>query len=113
MERMARDRRGLSSLLVVQVLTYPPDFIILIRLGNLPYTATTASISKHFASLKPASIRHITHKDQPSKSKGYAFLEFDGYDRMKTCLKLHHQSTFDDGLSAARKINVELTYFDS
>ncbi|KAI9860014.1 MAG: hypothetical protein M1813_006361 [Trichoglossum hirsutum] len=85
----------------------PKRFIVFI--GNLPFTATTASISKHFASLKPASIRHITHKDQPTKSKGYAFLEFDGYDRMKTCLKLHHQSTFDDGLSAARKINVELT----
>ncbi|KAI9776022.1 MAG: hypothetical protein M1839_000624 [Geoglossum umbratile] len=85
----------------------PKRFIVFI--GNLPFTATTASVSKHFASLKPASVRHITHKDQPTKSKGYAFLEFDGYDRMKTCLKLHHQSTFDDGLSAARKINVELT----
>ncbi|KAH0543772.1 hypothetical protein FGG08_001954 [Glutinoglossum americanum] len=85
----------------------PKRFIVFI--GNLPFTATTASISKHFASLKPSSIRHITHKDQPTKSKGFAFLEFDGYDRMKTCLKLHHQSTFDDGLSAARKINVELT----
>jgi nucleolar protein 6 len=29
---------------------------------------------------------------------------------MKTCLKLFHHSTFDDGLSAPRKINVELTY---
>ncbi|KAI9769423.1 MAG: hypothetical protein M1840_004125 [Geoglossum simile] len=85
----------------------PKRFIVFI--GNLPFTATTASISRHFASLKPASIRHITHKDQPTKSKGYAFLEFAGYDRMKTCLKLHHQSTFDDGLSASRKINVELT----
>ncbi|KAH0563411.1 hypothetical protein GP486_002016 [Trichoglossum hirsutum] len=85
----------------------PKRFIVFI--GNLPFTATTASISKHFASLKPVSIRHITHKEKPTVSKGYAFLEFDGYDRMKTCLKLLHQSTFDDGLSAARKINVELT----
>jgi nucleolar protein 6 len=29
---------------------------------------------------------------------------------MKTCLKLFHHSMFDDGLSAPRKINVELTY---
>lgn len=29
---------------------------------------------------------------------------------MKTCLKQYHQSTFDDGKSPARKINVELTY---
>jgi len=36
-------------------------------------------------------------------------LEFEGYDRMKTCLKLYHHSNFDDGLSPARKINVELT----
>jgi len=28
---------------------------------------------------------------------------------MKTCLKLFHHSMFDDGLSAPRKINVELT----
>ena len=29
---------------------------------------------------------------------------------MKTCLQLFHHSTFDDGLSPARKVNVELTY---
>lgn len=32
---------------------------------------------------------------------------------MKTCLKLMHHSTFDDGKSAPRKINVELTYVHS
>lgn len=37
-------------------------------------------------------------------------MEFEGYDHMKTCLKLFHHSMFDDGLSAPRKINVELTY---
>lgn len=49
-------------------------------------------------------------KDDPTKSKGYAFLEFDGYDHMKTCLKLFHHSNFDDGISLPRKISVELTY---
>ena len=66
------------------------------------------SITRHFAKVQPSSIRHRTQKDT-GKSKGYAFLEFDGYERMKTCLKLYHHSNFDDGLSPARKINVELT----
>ena len=29
---------------------------------------------------------------------------------MKTCLKLFHQSAFDDGETPSRKLNVELTY---
>ena len=78
-------------------------------LGNLPFTATKTSIEKHFGSVKPDSIRHITHKDELSKSKGFAFLEFTSYDRMKTCLKLYHHSQFEDGLSGGRRINVELT----
>lgn len=82
-------------------------FIVFI--GNLPFTATTESITAHFASVKPKSVRHLTQKDNPTKSKGCAFVEFEGYDHMKTCLKLFHHSMFDDGLSAPRKINVELT----
>ena len=77
-------------------------------LGNLPYTATDESISKHFAKVQPKSIRHRTEKGK-QKSKGFAFLEFEGYDRMKTCLKLYHGSSFDDGISPARELNVELT----
>ncbi|KAL2037908.1 hypothetical protein N7G274_009383 [Stereocaulon virgatum] len=84
----------------------PQRFIVFI--GNLPYTATDASIQTHFAKVHPNSIRHRTDKET-GKSKGFAFLEFEGYDRMKTCLKLYHQSSFDDGVSAARKLNVELT----
>ncbi|KAF6222927.1 hypothetical protein HO133_000978 [Letharia lupina] len=81
-------------------------FIVFI--GNLPYTATDESVSKHFAKINPKSIRHRKEKDT-EKSKGFAFLEFEGYDRMKTCLKLYHQSDFEDGESPARKLNVELT----
>ncbi|KAL9126588.1 MAG: hypothetical protein Q9217_004380 [Psora testacea] len=81
-------------------------FIVFI--GNLPFTATDASISKHFAKVQPKSIRHRTDK-VTGKSKCFAFLEFDGYDRMKACLKLYHHSSFDDGMSPARKLNVELT----
>ncbi|KAJ8058525.1 hypothetical protein OCU04_012708 [Sclerotinia nivalis] len=82
-------------------------FIVFI--GNLPFTATTASIKNHFAAVKPASVRHLTEKGNPTKSRGCAFLEFEGYDHMKTCLKQFHQSTFNDGISAPRKVNVELT----
>ncbi|KAH6671721.1 hypothetical protein B0J14DRAFT_79684 [Halenospora varia] len=85
----------------------PARFICFI--GNLPFSATQQSLQKHFASVKPISIRVLSQKDDPTKSKGCAFVEFDGYDHMKTCLKLLHHSMFDDGISPARKINVELT----
>jgi len=84
-------------------------FIVFI--GNLPFTTTTDMIEKHFASITPASTRHITDP-QTKKSKGYAFLEFSNFDRMKTCLKLYHHSTFDTGIGGEkgkRRINVELT----
>ena len=76
-------------------------------LGNLPFSATTDSITRHFSTLEPQSVRHCTVKET-GKSKGFAFIEFAGYDRMKTCLQYHH-SSFDDGISPPRKINVELT----
>ena len=84
-------------------------FIVFI--GNLPFTATTEGITAHFASIAPTSVRHLTEPGS-NKSKGYAFLEFANYDRMKTCLKLFHHSTFDSGVGGERgqrKINVELT----
>jgi nucleolar protein 6 len=86
--------------------TYKKFLICII--GNLPFTATKDAIEKHFKSVEPHSIRLITHKDS-GKSKGYAFLEFNRYDHMKTCLKLFHHSSFDDGKSPPRKINVDLT----
>jgi nucleolar protein 6 len=93
-------------------------FIVFI--GNLPYTATTASIQHHFSKLQPFTVRHSTDKST-GRSRGFAFLEFEGYDKMKTCLKLYHHSLFDarDTAESAgegkrremkpRKINVELT----
>ena len=94
-------------------------FILFI--GNLPYSATTPQIEFHFSKLAPTSIRHSTDKST-GRSKGFAFLEFAGYDKMKTCLKLYHHSIFDpqdskDGQKVERKdkkkpgrrINVELT----
>jgi nucleolar protein 6 len=84
-------------------------FIVFI--GNLPFTATTEQITEHFASIQPQSVRHSTEKGT-NKSKGFAFLEFANYDRMKTCLKLYHHSMFDSGIGGERgkrRINVELT----
>ncbi|KAL8784565.1 MAG: hypothetical protein Q9213_003913 [Squamulea squamosa] len=86
--------------------TKPHRFVVFV--GNLPYTATDSSIQKHFANLKPTSIRHL-HSKTTGKSKGFAFLEFNQYDRLKTCLKTFHQSKFDDGISPPRSLNVELT----
>ncbi|KAJ6157333.1 hypothetical protein N7470_004925 [Penicillium chermesinum] len=78
--------------------------------GNLPYSANHESLSKHFEKNPPAEIRVATKKDDPkNKCRGFAFIEFDNYDRMKTCLKLYHHSTFDDGKYPPRRINVELT----
>ena len=70
-----------------------PRFILFI--GNLPYTATTASIKAHFSKLAPFNVRHSTNKDT-GHSRGFAFLEFDLYDRMQTCLKLYHHSLFEE-----------------
>ncbi|KAL8914164.1 MAG: hypothetical protein Q9171_001159 [Xanthocarpia ochracea] len=72
------------------------------------FVATDASVQQHFATLKPTSIRHRREKTT-GKSKGFVFLEFDAYDRLKTCLKTFHHSKFDDGISPARPLNVELT----
>ena len=67
-------------------------FIVFV--GNLPYKATDATIRGHFKKLEPFTLRHRTDPET-TKSKGFAFLEFENYDRMKTCLKLYHHSMFD------------------
>ncbi|KAK0656463.1 hypothetical protein B0T16DRAFT_310868, partial [Cercophora newfieldiana] len=77
--------------------------------GNLPFTATAESVKEHFASVQPISVRLLTERDNLSKSRGIAFVEFAGYDTMKTCLEKFHHTEFNDGKSAPRKINVELT----
>jgi nucleolar protein 6 len=95
-----------------------PKQRFIVFVGNLPYTASTSTIRSHFSKLAPFAVRHSTDKST-GRSRGFAFLEFEGYDRMKTCLKLYHHSLFDVGgeLSSGkggrkcqtRKINVELT----
>ncbi|EXJ95896.1 hypothetical protein A1O1_01021 [Capronia coronata CBS 617.96] len=96
-------------------------FIVFV--GNLPFDATASQVKDHFAKLVPSSVRLSTDK-ATGKGKGFAFIEFDAYDKMKTCLKLYHHSLFDPhgeenagdpGAKAAkgkrkpRRINVELT----
>ena len=102
----------------------PARFIVFV--GNLPYTATAAQVQDHFVKLGPADVRLTTDK-ATGQGKGFAFVEFDGYDKMKTCLKLYHHSIFDpeskgkdkentkeheetgEGKKRGRRINVELT----
>lgn len=67
-------------------------FILFI--GNLPFSTTTDSINHHFRALQPFTVRHMTDK-KTKKSRGTAFIEFESYDKMKTCLKLYHHSLFD------------------
>lgn len=93
-------------------------FIVFV--GNLPYTATTAQLETHFNKISP-KIRHPTDKET-GKSRGFAFLEFTDYVKMKTALKAYHHSLFEPDRIAAgkdvrigdkknkgRMINVELT----
>lgn len=90
-------------------------FIVFV--GNLPFSATVQDIEKHFSAVKPISIRLLHEKANPTKSRGIAFVEFAGFDHMKTCLKTLHHSTITcqgrdhrgDPKPEERQINVELT----
>ncbi|KAK0266688.1 hypothetical protein LTR91_022512 [Friedmanniomyces endolithicus] len=101
-------------------------FILFI--GNLPFTTTDTALRAHFKKLSPFTLRHRTDPST-GKSKGFAFLEFENYDRMETCLKKYHHTLFDPddyredkgkfggvggerakaGKNRGRQINVELT----
>ncbi|UKZ74180.1 hypothetical protein TrVFT333_001839 [Trichoderma virens FT-333] len=81
----------------------------IVFVGNLPYSATAASITAHFATLKPIAVRCLTKKEDPKACRGIAFVEFATSTHQRTCLDKFHHSMFEDGISPARKINVELT----
>ncbi|KAG5983277.1 hypothetical protein E4U55_000355 [Claviceps digitariae] len=81
----------------------------IVFVGNLPFSATAASITAHFASLKPISVRCLKNKGDANPCRGIAFVEFANVWSMRTCLDKFHHTIFEDGVSAGRKINVELT----
>ncbi|GAO14850.1 uncharacterized protein UV8b_04090 [Ustilaginoidea virens] len=81
----------------------------IVFVGNLPFSATAESIKAHFASLQPISVRCLTNRDDGNPCRGIAFVEFANVWTMRTCLDKLHHSVFEDGVSAPRKINVELT----
>ncbi|KAL7917587.1 hypothetical protein ACQKWADRAFT_306495 [Trichoderma austrokoningii] len=81
----------------------------IVFVGNLPYTATAATITAHFASLKPVAVRCLTKKEDPKMCRGIAFVEFSSPAHQRTCLDKFHHSMFEDGISEPRRINVELT----
>ncbi|KAF2877009.1 hypothetical protein BDV95DRAFT_663841 [Massariosphaeria phaeospora] len=83
-------------------------FIVFV--GNLPFTATKEQVEAHFEKIEPAAVRLQTDKFT-KKPKGTAFVEFDRFERMETCLKKYHHSIFAEGnkKKEGRKINVELS----
>ncbi|KAI1879993.1 hypothetical protein JX265_001614 [Neoarthrinium moseri] len=95
----------------------PKKSRFIVFVGNLPYSATVPDIEKHFSAVQPTSVRLLHEKTNPNKSRGIAFVEFAGFDHMKTCLKTLHHSTFKcQGRDhrgrpkpEERVINVELT----
>ena len=62
-------------------------------IGNLPPLATRKNVTEHFSSLSPTSVRVPTDREFGS-SRGYAFIEFDAYDKLRTCLTKFHHSLF-------------------
>ncbi|KAH8102568.1 hypothetical protein BXZ70DRAFT_1063351 [Cristinia sonorae] len=77
--------------------------------GNLKYTTSAETIREHFKLCDPPpTVRLRTPKpsetSRPStKSKGFAFLEFENKASLQQALKLHHSQL------EGRNINVELT----
>lgn len=81
----------------------------IVFVGNLPFTATATTIEAHFASLSPVSVRCMSDPNDSKPCRGFAFVEFAKVWHMRTCLDKFHHSMFEDGVSPARRINVELT----
>ncbi|KAH0438043.1 RNA binding protein [Colletotrichum camelliae] len=81
----------------------------IVFVGNLPYTANKESIRAHFSAYSPSAVRCLNKDNNPNVCRGIAFLEFSNGSNMRTCLDKMHHTEFDDGLSPARRINLELS----
>ncbi|KAJ0351142.1 hypothetical protein COL154_004470 [Colletotrichum chrysophilum] len=81
----------------------------IVFVGNLPYTANKESIRAHFSAYNPSAVRCLNKDNNPNVCRGIAFLEFSNGSNMRTCLDKMHHTEFDDGLSPARRINLELS----
>jgi len=71
-----------------------PKKRFIVFVGNLPYSATPDQIRSHFSAVHPTSVRLLHQRNDPTKSRGVAFVEFARFDHMKTALKLYHHSVF-------------------
>ncbi|KAK5109582.1 hypothetical protein LTR62_006933 [Meristemomyces frigidus] len=85
-------QRGKKNIAASKGREHKSRFILFI--GNLPYNTTDTSLEAYFAKLSPFTLRHRTDPET-KKSKGFAFLEFENYDRMETCLRKYHHTLFD------------------
>lgn len=54
--------------------------------------------------MRPSSVRLLTERDDPSRSRGIAFVEFAHAAQMRACLARFHHTEL-----GGRRINVELT----
>ena len=63
--------------------------------GNLPFSATEASIKRHFASTRPKAIRLRTNKET-GRCRGFAFLEYESRAAQQACLLDFHHTHFRD-----------------
>ncbi|KAF2110088.1 hypothetical protein BDV96DRAFT_584340 [Lophiotrema nucula] len=89
--------------------TEGPKGRFIVFVGNLPFSVTKEQLENHFEKVAPTAVRLSTEK-KTGKPRGFAFIEFDRFDRMETCLKKYQHSVFPDAKrKEGRKINIELT----
>jgi nucleolar protein 6 len=84
--------------------------LILIIIGNLPFDTKKKHLEEHFKKIPPKNIRMIQSKET-NKFKGFAFLEWEDWDKLQTAFQLYHHTEFsiDSDEKTKRKINVEIT----
>lgn len=46
-------------------------------IGNLPWTATQEDVKNFFAAVSPSFVKLVMEKENPTRSRGFAFIETD------------------------------------